>query len=113
MRGLAPRIGLGDERAAQPITGVNQAKKTLALAHTHLHLKAFPQTNPERFSIPEIGVDLGLRRWLAHQAAHFLQLFRRQPGRPPGVIAFSQTGEPPAVEPPDPIHQCARGIPKQ
>ena len=41
MLGLALRIGLGDERAAQTITGVNQAKKTLALAHTHLHLIAF------------------------------------------------------------------------
>ncbi len=35
MLGLALRIGLGDERAAQPITDVNQAKETLALAHTH------------------------------------------------------------------------------
>ena len=59
MLGLALRIGLGDERAAQTITGVNQAKKTLALAHTHLYLIAFPQTNSERFSIPEIGIDLG------------------------------------------------------
>ena len=112
MLGLAPRIGLGDERAAQPVTGVNQAKKPLALAHTHLHLKAFPQTNPERFSIPEIGVYLGVLWWLAHQAAHFLQLFRRQPGRSSGVIAFSQTGEPSAVETPGPIDQRARGIPK-
>ena len=35
MLGLALRIGLGDERAAQPITDVNQAKETLAVAHTH------------------------------------------------------------------------------
>lgn len=112
MLGLALRIGLGDERAAQTITSVNQAKKTLALAHTHLHLIAFPQTNPERFPIPEIGVYLGVRWWLAHQAAHFLQLFRRQPSRSSGVIAFSQTGEPLAVEPPGPIDQRAWGIPK-
>ena len=112
MLGLALRIGLGDERAAQTITGVNQTKKTLALAHTHLYLIAFPQTNSERFSIPEIGIDLGVLWWLAHQDAHFLQLFRRQSGRSSGVIAFSQTGEPSAVEPPGPIAQRARGIPK-
>ena len=112
MLGLALRIGLGDEQAAQTITGVNQAKKTLALAHTHLYLIAIPQTNSERFSIPEIGIDLGVLWWLAHQGAHFLQLFRRQPGRSSGVIAFSQTGEPSAVEPPGPIDQRARGIPK-
>ena len=86
--GLAPRTGLGDERAAQPVTRVNQAKKTPALAHTHLHLRAFPQTNPEHFSIRPIGVDLGLRRWEAYPAAHFLQWFRRPPGRSSGAMAL-------------------------
>ncbi len=110
---LALRIGFGDHRAAQPIASVHQTEETLALAHTHLHLIAFPQTNPERFPVPEIGVYLGVRWWLAHQAAHFLQLFGRKSGGPSGVIALSQTGEALAVEPASPLDQRARRIPKQ
>lgn len=74
---LALRIGLGDHRAAQPITGVHQTKETLALANTHLYLIAFTQANLERFPVPEIGVYLSVRRGVSHQAAHFLQLFGR------------------------------------
>lgn len=110
---LALWIGLGDHRAAQPITGVDQSKETLALAHTHIHLETFLETNPERFPVPEIGVYLGGCRRLSHQAVHFLQLFCRQQGGPSRMIAFGQTAETLAVEPSGPIDHRTRRISKQ
>ena len=85
---LPLRIGFGDQRAPQPITSVDQTKEALALAHTHLHVIAFPQTNAEGFPIPEIGVYLSGRRRLAHQTSHFLQLLGGKPGGPSGMVAF-------------------------
>lgn len=34
-------VAFGDQRAAQPIARIHQAKQTLALAHTHLHTLTF------------------------------------------------------------------------
>ena len=113
MRGLPRRIGFGDQRAPQPITRVHQTKEPLALAHTHLHGMAFPQTNAEGWPIPEIGVYLGGRRRLAHQTAHFRQLLGGKPGGPSGMVAFGQAGQAFPVEAPDPIDQGAGRVPKQ
>ena len=86
-------IRFGHQRAAQPITSIHQAEQALALPHAQGHAIAFLQASRETLSIPKVGLHLGRRRWLSHQRTHLLQLLGGESGRPPGMVAFGQTGQ--------------------
>jgi hypothetical protein len=70
MLGLRLGIGFGHQRAAQPMPRLHQAKEPLALPHPHRHAVALVQAGREAFAIPEIGLQSGGCRRLAHQVAH-------------------------------------------
>ena len=97
MPGLALRIGPPHCRTRQPVTQVQLMKQPLTLTRAQLNLIAGLQALRQGFAIPQIGLQSGLVRGLAQQAAHFLQLVSGQATRPSAMIAFGQAGQTVAI----------------
>ena len=112
MLGLRLGISFGHQRAPQPIARIQQVKQALALADPHRHAIALAQAKRKARAIPEIGLQASGCRGLAHQAAHFLQLFGGQSGWTAGMVAFGQTGHAVPVKASNPIDERTRRIAK-
>jgi hypothetical protein len=108
MPGLPLRVGFGRQRPAQPITRCHQVKQTLTLPDAQPEAKTLLDAGGEAAPIPEIELQSGGGRRLAHQGMDSFQLLGRESGGAAGMVALRQPRQTLLIESPHPVGHGAR-----
>jgi hypothetical protein len=103
MCNLGPRL---------PQTEAQGLEQSLALPNTEVDAKLPAQIGTQCFPVPKVGCQPGLLGWFPQNLPNDVQVLISQAARSSRATPLLKTSQPGTFKVPNPVLQCARGVPK-